>query len=134
MILQTGDVIEFELAPDGFNSRWNAGGVQDRGATGNWRRAKVTSIEQQEFGRSIVVAKTVAGDIYRFYLADVGYIRKYPMRGLRLIKRAEPDGKLRLVDRIDPVSKARYYATTDRLSRGDRIAQELFDSWAPRRN
>jgi len=127
---QVGDTIEFELAPDRFNSRWNAGGRYDRGATGEWREAKIVSTRMTSLGETELKAETADGDVYCFRLTDYA---GYPHHGIRLVRKSRPDGKLRLVDRTDPIAKTRFYATTDRLIDGDRMARELFVPWEERR-
>lgn len=122
MTYQVGDVIEFELAPDGFNSRWNAGGRTDRGRTGKWMRGQVTSIEYQEIGGVMHTVETEAKDIYHFL---VMYHGGYPERGLRLVRTVKTEGKFRIVERIDKGSKNRYYAVTNTDEDGDRFAAEL---------
>lgn len=107
-----GDAFEFELAPDGYCSRWTFNGKVDRGATDRWQRAVVEQVVSLMFGRVEVVAETQAGDRYHFEVATYGGAYGYPSCGLRLVTTARASGKVRLVERTDPVAKTRYYATT----------------------
>jgi len=117
-----GDTVEFELAPDGFNSRWPHNGRIDRGQTGKWMRGKVTSIEYQSLGGVMHTVETETKDIYRFLIM---YYGGYPASGLRLVRSAKSGGKFRLVERVDKGSKNRYYAVTNTDEDGDRFATEL---------
>lgn len=105
------DAIEFELAPDGFCSRWTYNGRNDRGSTGKWCAARVTEVRSLSYGNIEVVAETDAGDLYHFEIISYAGSYGYPSRGIRLVAARKLEGKVRLVERTDPGSKARYYAT-----------------------
>ena len=95
-----GDTIEFELAPDGANSRYSVRGKQDRGATDKWRKGRVTAIEYSQFtwdpDKYTVDAD---GDTYHFYIG-LGLTAAYPLTAIRRVSKLKT-GTVRLVDKGD---------------------------------
>jgi hypothetical protein len=104
---EIGDIIEFELAPDGENSRYNAGGRYDRGATGKWRKARVT---HKKIGSDLWVpdeytTEAENGDVYRFIIGT-GATARYPLSSIRKIS-SKKGGAVHLIWN----KEGRYYYT-----------------------
>lgn len=110
MTYSVGDSIEFELAPDGYCSRWTFNGFKDRGATNKWLQGKVAYVTPTSYGKYEMIVIADNGDRYRF---EINGRTGYPSQGLRLLHSVRGP-RTRLVERTDPVSKSRYWATEER--------------------
>lgn len=100
MRFDVGDTVEFELGPDGFNSRYPQHGPgrdkTDRGATGKWLRGTVVTIERdKDTGINAYKVEAISGDIYYFDSPGELY---YPKSAIRLVSKLK-SGKIRMVDK-----------------------------------
>lgn len=109
--MQEGDTIEFEVAPDGFNSRWTHNGNTDRGATGKWLKGKIIAAVPRSFHDTLYTVETRSKDTYYFELSDhlSSAYYGYPLIGIRKISASPKPGSCCLVEREG--SDGYYYAT-----------------------
>lgn len=93
------DIVEFELAPDGFNSRYTSHGKRDRGVSGTWLSGEVIEVEHARLAWTPdkFVVRTKNGDLYTFYVG-IGTSAAYPLSAIRLVSKLK-SGKIRMVDK-----------------------------------